>query len=119
VSARYPKEHPIWISFEKITDGLQKALCAGDAPTVRDVVKEQHRLLCEIGVVPEKVRRFIRQIEDDGGAAKICGAGSVRGDRGGVVLVFQHDAPVKRAEAYGYPLLPVELERQGAGIDGP
>jgi len=118
VSERYPTEHPVWVSFEKITDGLQKALCAGDTASVRDLVREQHRLLCEIGVVPEKVRLFIKQIEKDGGAAKICGAGSIRGDKGGVVLVFQADEPVKQAEAYGYPLLPVKLERHGAGVDG-
>jgi mevalonate kinase len=116
VSEQYPKEHAIWVSFEKITENLQHALCAEQAERVRALIREQHRLLCEIGVVPDKVQQFIRLIEEDGGAAKICGAGSVRGDKGGVVLIFQPDAPVKRAESYGYPLLPVEPETQGAGV---
>ena len=52
-----------------------------------DAIKTNHQLLQQIGVVPAQVCEFISGIEAHGGAAKICGAGSVVGDHGGLVFV--------------------------------
>lgn len=92
----------IWSEFADVTDGMADAISADNAPLVRKLICENHRLLEKIGVVPPKVCRFISEIEAQGGAAKICGAGAVRGDAGGIVLVLADQAPAELCEKYGY-----------------
>ncbi len=53
-----------------------------------ELVRENHRLLCQLGVVPRAVQALIQQIERLGGAAKISGAGSIHGEAAGLVLVW-------------------------------
>ena len=52
------------------------------------LIRQNHRLLCDIGVVPSKVQQLITEIESLGGAAKISGAGSIRGEAGGLVIAW-------------------------------
>jgi hypothetical protein len=66
---------------------MEDALLKEDAVLLWNSVRENHRLLCEIGVVPTRVKKMIEAIEALGGAAKICGAGSVTGENAGVVWV--------------------------------
>lgn len=40
---------------------------------LRRLVQENHRLLVAIGVVPDRVQRFVREIESIGAAAKFVG----------------------------------------------
>lgn len=54
---------------------------------IKQIVKDHHRAQVELGVVPEEVRELITKIEQDGGAAKVIGAGGRTGG-GGMVLVF-------------------------------
>jgi len=72
----------IWDDFEGVTLGLEEAIRRNDMDEIRRRIRENNQLLVRIGVVPEKVQRFIASIEATGGAAKICGAGSIRGDDG-------------------------------------
>jgi mevalonate kinase len=74
-------------SFASITRKMEDALLKEDAVLLWHSVRENHRLLCDIGVVPARVKKMIEAIESLGGAAKICGAGSVMGDKAGVVWV--------------------------------
>lgn len=53
-----------------------------------ELIRQNHRLLCQLGVVPEATRRLVAQIEALGGAAKVSGAGSIRGDAAGLLLVW-------------------------------
>jgi mevalonate kinase len=48
------------------------------------------------------VQQFIRDIEQWGGSAKVCGAGSVTGDTGGIVLVIAEEQPTEICRRYGY-----------------
>lgn len=106
----------IWNDFETVTTEVEKAVCENNSALMRSLLRENHRLLCRIGVVPEKVRRFIDEIECAGGAAKICGAGSVRGQNGGVVLVMADFMPASIAEKYGYKISPVRGDPLGTRI---
>jgi len=52
-------------------------------------IKENQRLLEEIGVVGEKAKKMVRLIEEGGGLAKVCGAGGVK--LGSGMLLVYHD----------------------------
>jgi mevalonate kinase len=115
VKKRFAKDS-IWSDFEAVTLELEKALRQNDHDTLRRMIAKNHRLLDRIGVVPERVRRFIADVESQGGVAKICGAGSVIGDNGGMVLVVSEKPPVELCRRYGYELLTVRGDPLGARI---
>ncbi len=56
--------------------------------TFIQAMKENHRLLLDLGVVPKYIQDFIENIESTNGAAKICGSGSIHGDKAGYILAF-------------------------------
>ncbi len=66
---------------------------------VMALVRRCEASLERLGVVPQAARRVIRAIEQEGGAAKISGAGSVSGTGAGCVLVLHPDPD--RLEAKG------------------
>lgn len=77
----------IWDSFTHCTEHMQTALLSGDRHSLHQCIRENHRLLCHIGVVPEPVQRFVERVEACGGAAKVCGAGATSGNGAGAVFV--------------------------------
>jgi len=110
------KKSKIWEDFEAVTNEMQKALTSNNPAEVRRRVRENHRLLIDIGVVPETIQQFIHEIEKSGGAAKIAGAGSVKGESAGMVTVFADAPPFDLANRYGYSTLSVKGEPDGARI---
>ena len=106
----------IWNDFEAVTNEVEKAVRENNSALMRSLMKENHRLLCRIGVVPQKVQQFVADIETAGGAAKICGAGSIRGQNGGVVLVLADFMPTSLAGKYGYNVSPVRGDPLGTRI---
>ncbi len=102
--------------FAAVTDRFDQALQQNDQVSIREGIKENHRLLTRIGVVPEKVQAFIRDIEQVEGAAKICGAGAVKGDRAGVVLVLVDENVTSIVEQYGYHLQAIKGDLFGTCI---
>jgi mevalonate kinase len=81
----------LWSEFTRVTLACDQALQAHDTPLLQQAISENHRLLCQIGVVPSRIQEFIAEVEAAGGAAKICGAGSVRGDNAGFLLMLPGD----------------------------
>jgi mevalonate kinase len=106
----------IWNDFEAVTGEVEKAVRENNDALMRSLLRENHRLLCRIGVVPQKVQQFVADVEAAGGAAKICGAGSVRGQNGGVVLVLADFMPAALASKYGYKVSPVRGDPLGTRI---
>jgi len=106
----------IWSEFRGVTQALEGALRENNEEKIRALVRENHRLLCRIGVVPPKVQHFISDLEQWGGAAKICGAGSVQGEQSGVVLVFANKVPTALCEKYGYEVSSVRGDPLGLRI---
>ena len=106
----------IWNDFERTTEVLQHALLQNDSERVLQAVRDNHRLLIEIGVTPMRVQQFIAELEARDGAAKIAGAGSIRGDGGGMVIAFAETPPLDLVEKYGYTLMDVQGEPHGARL---
>ncbi len=73
-----------------LTATLRDALCRNEErpETIVDTVREAHRCLVALGVVPPPVVALIEQVEARGGAAKISGAGSLAGPGAGNVLLY-------------------------------
>lgn len=107
------RDSGIWSEFEDVTNAFGDAIRTNDEQKLHWLVRENNRLLSAIGVVPEKVRRFIADIERGGGSAKVCGAGSVAGEKGGIVLVFADQKPNGLCAKYGYTASPVRGDPLG------
>ena len=103
----------IWDEFESIAEDFQNALKHNDLVSICAAVQKNHQLLSNIGVVPEKVKKFIADIEKQNGAAKISGAGSIAGDSAGIVLLFCDSHPLDLCRRYNYELLQVESDANG------
>lgn len=99
--------------FENVTNAMDKG------EDFKQTVRANHRLLATIGVVPEKVQRFISDIEKMQGAAKICGAGSIKGDAAGVVLAVLDDVSQLKivCERYQYEMLAISGESRGVYVN--
>ena len=99
--------------FGSVTESVASSMERNDFAGLQMLVRENHRLLNRIGVVPNKVRRFISEIEAQGGAAKICGAGSVRGAGGGIVLALTEEPLESLCQSYGYTCEPLQGDPLG------
>ncbi|HAS83991.1 MAG TPA: mevalonate kinase [Verrucomicrobia bacterium] len=108
----------IWTDFEGVTNEISKVIGGRDMPSIQGAIRENHKLLCRIGVVPERVQQFIRDVESAGGAAKICGAGSVAGDTAGIVMVISKTPPIDLCNRYHYALTAVRGDPLGVRIVG-
>jgi mevalonate kinase len=94
--------------FGVITNDFDIALQNNNLLKVQECMKANHRLLVNIGVVPERVQGLIHQIENVGAAGKICGAGSCEGKNAGVVLVATETDITSIVKKYGYHMFKIE-----------
>lgn len=95
----------VWPVFNKLEQRMEQALLKQDFRELRACVRENHRLLCSLGVVPDPVAAFIHDVESRGSAAKICGAGAIRGKPAGVVWAVDNTLPDDLYQKYGYRIL--------------
>ena len=115
VRENHGKDQSLWDAFRACTEALQTQLETSADPT--ETIKENHRLLQRIGVVPAAAARFIDAVEHHGGAAKICGAGSIRGDHGGIILVKMSSKETMKKLMQTYPdrrWEPLRIAQNGA-----
>ncbi|MDO6564129.1 mevalonate kinase [Amphritea sp. 1_MG-2023] len=106
----------IWQDFSGLTAQLKAAIVSGTDPRV--LIRENHRLLTKIGVVPEPVQRFIQQLENLGGAAKVSGAGAVAGEFGGALIAYLPNIELSEwCRQAGYRYMAIEEDKQGARLE--
>lgn len=111
------KNDPVLLTeFAQVTENIDRALELDDTELLSNNIRHNHELLVKIGVVPEKVQRFIAEMEQMGACAKICGAGSVRGDSAGIVLVVADNDPSEIVQRYQYSSMNVQGEAQGTSV---
>jgi mevalonate kinase len=117
-AAPYFKTSKIGDDFAAVTQSLDQALLANALLESKQVIRANHQLLKTIGVVPEKVCRFIHDIEASAGAAKICGAGAIAGDSAGMVLVMIEDETLLKNInlPFGYSILPIQCAARGVHV---
>ncbi|BBP42788.1 mevalonate kinase family protein [Thiosulfativibrio zosterae] len=114
VAKKFKHNHPIWQKFTDVTNRIQTACETENGEALRKSIAENHTLLCEIGVIPQKVINFIAQLNKlPCTSAKVCGAGAVAGQAAGMVLCISPQAPQAICETYGYHFMPLEISSQG------
>lgn len=116
VAPVFLKTHGLATRFGSVTNQIDAALIANDLIEFKRGIRANHRLLQGLGVVPNKVATFIREIEAAGGAAKVCGAGAVVGEKAGVVLlVADHDVQ-DIVRKHGYELQSIQVDTHGIRV---
>lgn len=77
----------VFLEQEMLTRELINALKTGNNELISNIIKRGERNLEKLGVVSPFVKKIIRDTEESGGAAKICGGGG-RKKATGVLLVY-------------------------------
>ena len=77
--------------FTNVTKLIYQSVALNDLQHFKQLIRLNNQLLVDLNVVPIKIQKFIKEIETSGGAAKITGAGSVKGDNAGYLIVFDDD----------------------------
>lgn len=109
----------IWDKFAVVSSGFADVLSETmpEPDRIIALIRKNHRLLQQIGVVPAPVAAFIDKIEALGGAAKISGAGAHRGSAGGLVLAYlPHTDPRALCIEAGYRCAVLNEDVEGAHI---
>ena len=114
--AKYFSSSKLQDDFKAVTNSLYEALQKNNILDLQYAINENHKLLDFIEVVPNKVKNFIDAIKQHGGAAKVCGAGSVFGDNAGIVLVAANHNLSKVAKYFNYQMQPIEINCNGTEI---
>lgn len=115
---KYFADKMLVAEFSAVTLALREALLKADFANAQKCIKANESLLERISVVPEKTKIFVREVENSGMAAKICGAGAVSGDNAGILLVMgQGREDLERlVQKYNYNFLDLEEEKHGVQI---
>ncbi len=87
----FANDNALWADFSACTQAIQTALEGGRTVDLQAGIAENQQLLSRIGVVPEKTASFIEDCGKAGIAAKVCGAGAVRGDSAGMLWALAGD----------------------------
>jgi mevalonate kinase len=107
---------PYLAEFSAVTEAMYRACKQCSVEDLRAAIRLNHQLLCQLGVVPSKVARFIQDIEAIGGAAKISGAGSIVGEQAGIVLISSTADIHALAKQYGYSVEYLNFEQTGVRL---
>jgi mevalonate kinase len=118
VAADLFKTSAIGTDFAAVTYAMDEAFSAKNLCNALAAIQQNHALLIDINVVPQQVQQFITEIEEQGGAAKICGAGAVLGSKAGMVLVVTENEAelIELCQRYHYPILPIAGETRGVHV---
>ena len=99
----------LWERFAQVTRACDQALQNQNLVELQAAIRENHQLLCRIGVVPQVIQEVIEGLEERDYAAKICGAGSIRGNNVGYLLIVGTNDITHYLEQFGYHIENVYL----------
>lgn len=116
----YPKKvKRIFVNIEGVAKAFLKLLTGEENVPMTELLKENEKLLEQLGVVSVYTQSIIRKIEKIGGAAKISGAGGKK--LGSGIILCYHSNPnklLKFAEKENLDMFNVNLGEEGVKIDG-
>lgn len=106
----------IWDEFSKVSLALRQGLQSSNIDLIQTQLRRNHRLLCQLGVVPAAVQTVVSQLEAHGLAAKISGAGSLTGDAAGALLIYSPQGQ-PQIEELSLPIMPLSFNYQGVELE--
>jgi mevalonate kinase len=115
VARRFDASAGIWREFKQVTEQMQQAWLSQDLAGLQQQLNANHQLLVNLGVVPSALAEPIAQLQRHGGV-KLCGAGSVSGDAGGVLLYVGDSSPAAVCDQQGWRCHAVQLDAPGLVI---
>lgn len=89
VRKHHSHDTPLWQAFSDCSQNLLNALEKQSDP--QESLRENHQLLNRIGVVPQSANHFLNTLNAHGGSGKLSGAGSIRGEQAGILLIYHPD----------------------------
>ena len=116
VASKFAKDKNLALAFRLVTEQIDQALMHNQLNIFKQAIRANHNLLLNIGVVPNKVANFIQELEANGAAAKICGAGAVRGDNAGIVLLISEVDLQHIVAKHGYQMQTIQIDLHGTKI---
>lgn len=117
-SAYFKQSPELLDAFCRVTNAIEQHLQSKNLTKLKAAIKENHRLLVKVGVVPEKIQLLVKLIEDEGAAAKLCGAGGIDGDGAGILLIL-HEKPLHELiDSFGFSISPLMIAPKGVEIIG-
>lgn len=107
----------IFNRIEEISKQFLKYLLAGSGD-YRQLLKDNQRLLSELGVVSDSTQELVRKIESAGGVAKVSGAGGKK-DASGILLGYHRNPGVifKLADKMNLKIYKVRLGEEGVRVE--
>ena len=108
-------DQAFWQQFGDVTAALKQAVIEANVAAIQTQIRCNHRLLQRLQVVPAEVSDFIAKVEQLGGAGKVCGAGSMTGDAGGLLLLagLSQQQVAHLCATNGYAYWPLVWQAQG------
>jgi len=108
---KYFSKSAIWQDFENVTKKIYTAIKNCQIDDIKNLINANHLLLKEIGVIPKVTEKFINSLHFHNIAAKISGAGSVKGNTAGIVIALTDNLAklLDICKNYNYKVLPVHL----------
>jgi mevalonate kinase len=103
---------------EQQVDLITEALKKGNEKALIDAIQKGEQTLEDMGVVSEKVKPLIRDIEKNRGAAKILGGGGISEGVGFLLCYYNDIKSIKSTvSTYGYSVQNIRLGEEGVRIE--
>lgn len=105
--------------IEVVTKNFLKFLLKEDnSLEFSSLMRDNEKLLEELGVVSENTKDIVRKIEKMGGVAKVSGAGGIKSGSGMVILYHKDVKGISLIqEKYNLDISPVKLGEEGVKIE--
>lgn len=114
IKQKFASDVTLWQQFSNITQNIIQAWSEQNSANLYQYIEQNEILLEHIGVVPKRVQSFIERVRTDlNGTAKVCGAGSVKGDNAGVLICFSEEEPQALCEEFDYQWQRISVDNQG------